>query len=71
MRAHYLQHVPFEGLGCIEPWLRSTGYEISCTRLFCAEALPDVGDIDFLIVLVVLGGPMMERILEYLCANNG
>ena len=21
MRAHYLQHVPFEGLGSIAPWL--------------------------------------------------
>ena len=23
MRAHFFQHVPFEGLGSIEPWLRS------------------------------------------------
>lgn len=29
MRAHYLQHVPFEGLGSIELWLQNAGYEIS------------------------------------------
>ena len=25
MRTHYLQHVPFEGLGSIEPWLTAAG----------------------------------------------
>ncbi len=55
MRAHYLQHVPFEGLGSIEFWLQSAGYQISGTQLFNAEALPKIEDIDF---LVVLGGPM-------------
>ena len=55
MRAHYLQHVPFEGLGSIESWLKAAGYEISVTRLYELADLPRVEDIDF---LVVMGGPM-------------
>ncbi len=55
MRAHYIQHVPFEGLGSIETWLQHAGYEISGSRLFQGEQFPDVGDMD---LLVVLGGPM-------------
>lgn len=55
MRAHYLQHVPFEGLGSIEPWLRHEGYNISSTRFFESSDLPELTDIDF---LVVMGGPM-------------
>lgn len=55
MRAHYLQHVPFEGLGSIESWLKMTGADISGTRLFDSASLPDPGTVD---LLVVMGGPM-------------
>ena len=55
MRAHYLQHVPFEGLGSIEPWLEAAGYSITHTGFFQTNELPDIGDID---LLVVMGGPM-------------
>ena len=55
MRAHYLQHVPFEGLGSIEAWLETAGYEITNTRFFEADELPDLKTID---LLVVMGGPM-------------
>jgi GMP synthase-like glutamine amidotransferase len=55
MRAHYLQHVPFEGLGSIDAWLRSRDYEITSTGFFRSDLLPDVEGIDF---LVVMGGPM-------------
>lgn len=55
MRAHILQHVPFEGPGSILSWLRGAGYDVTSTRLFESAELPDPGDIDF---LVVLGGPM-------------
>lgn len=55
MRAHFLQHVPFEGLGSIEPWLVAAGYRITATRFFASDELPDHGDID---LLVVMGGPM-------------
>ncbi|MGD8912201.1 MAG: type 1 glutamine amidotransferase [Candidatus Thiodiazotropha sp.] len=55
MRAHYLQHVPFEGLGSIEAWLQHAGYEVTCTRLYESSELPEIGKID---LLVVMGGPM-------------
>ena len=55
MRAHYLQHVPFEGLGSIEPWLKAAGYEITNTKLFESAEFPDLKNID---LLVVTGGPM-------------
>ena len=55
MRAHYLQHVPFEGLGSIESWLVNAGYTISNTRFFDPTELPDAEEID---LLVIMGGPM-------------
>jgi len=55
MRAHYLQHVPFEGLGSIEPWLKAAGFEITNTRFFESAELPDLRKTD---LLVVMGGPM-------------
>lgn len=55
MRAHYLQHVPFEGLGSIAPWLAGHGYRTTATRLFEDATFPDPRDID---LLVILGGPM-------------
>lgn len=55
MRAHYFQHVPFEGLGSIEPWLRDNGHDITSTRFFESWELPSIDEID---LLVVMGGPM-------------
>lgn len=55
MRAHYFQHVRFEGLGSIEGWLQQADYEISSTQFFDFEKLPEIEDID---LLVVMGGPM-------------
>lgn len=66
MRAHCIQHVPFETPGCIEPWLREAGFEITNTRLFEATRFPDPGDID---ILIVMGGPMSvndERTIPWL-----
>ena len=55
MRAHYFQHVPFEGLGSIEPWLQSTQAEVTRTRFFEDPTIPDVNHID---LLIIMGGPM-------------
>ncbi|MEE9367852.1 MAG: type 1 glutamine amidotransferase [Pontiella sp.] len=55
MKLHWLQHVQFEGLGYIEEWAISRGAEISCTRLFAGETLPDLERVDW---LIVMGGPM-------------
>lgn len=55
MRAHVLQHVPFEGLGSIEPWLSERGAEIQFTRFFDSPGLPDPANLD---LIVAMGGPM-------------
>jgi GMP synthase-like glutamine amidotransferase len=55
MRAHYFQHVPFEGLGSIGPWLESRGASVTGTRVFEKWTWPAVNDVDF---LIVMGGPM-------------
>jgi len=55
MRAHYFQHVLFEGLGSIEQWLIKYGFDISCTRFFESTLLPANKEID---LLIVMGGPM-------------
>lgn len=55
MRIHYLQHVPFEGLGYIDDWARHRGHTVSATALFADEPLPDPAAFDS---LVILGGPM-------------
>ena len=55
MHAHYLQHVPFEGLGSIESWLKAQRYEITNTRFYESTLFPDPKDVDF---LIVMGGPM-------------
>jgi GMP synthase-like glutamine amidotransferase len=55
MRAHFLQHVPFEGLGSIEEWLLQGRYNITSTKLYQSQELPEVGEVDF---LVIMGGPM-------------
>lgn len=71
MRAHFLQHVPFETLGSIEPWLRSVRAEVTVTRFFESHTLPNVKDID---LLIILGGPMSVNDaadLPWLAAEKG
>jgi len=55
MRAHIFQHVPFEGLGSMEPWLLSAGYQITTTEFFRPAPMLPPPSVD---LLIVLGGPM-------------
>jgi GMP synthase (glutamine-hydrolysing) len=55
MNIHWLQHVPFEGLGCIQSWLTAGRHAVTCTRLWAGDVFPDIGKIDG---LIVMGGPM-------------
>ncbi len=54
-RVHWIQHVPFEGLGSIEPWLAGRGARVSVSRMFENPVFPRLDDLDF---LIVMGGPM-------------
>lgn len=55
MRVYVLQHVPFEELGNIQPWLAQQNAEVHYCRLYANDPLPDVNETD---LLIVLGGPM-------------
>ncbi len=55
MRVHYIQHVPFEGLGYIETWLKEENHTISSTTAWNKPVFPAMDDFD---VLIIMGGPM-------------
>ncbi|HEX4975965.1 MAG TPA: type 1 glutamine amidotransferase [Pseudomonadales bacterium] len=55
MRIHYLQHVAFEGLGCLADYFNTQAFTLSATHLYQDETLPSVETFD---MLIVLGGPM-------------
>lgn len=55
LRIHYLQHIHFEGPGCIAEWAADKGHELTATRLHLNENFPDIDTIDW---LIILGGPM-------------
>jgi GMP synthase-like glutamine amidotransferase len=55
MNIHWIQHVPFEGIGCIETWLKENNHSVSCTKLWRYEFLPEPESIDG---LIIMGGPM-------------
>ncbi len=55
MKAHCLQHVPFEGMAAIELWLIKQKFEISYTKFYENAKLPSLHDIDW---VVIMGGPM-------------
>lgn len=55
MRVHVFQHVPFEGLGAIEPWLAARNATITWTRFFADAQVPPPDAYDW---LIAMGGPM-------------
>jgi len=55
LKIHYLQHVSFEGPGCVSEWALKNTHELTSTRLYNDEAFPAVDTIDW---LIIMGGPM-------------
>jgi GMP synthase-like glutamine amidotransferase len=55
MNIHWIQHVPFEGLGSIEGWAGSHGHRMTSTRVYQGELFPSVNCLDW---LIIMGGPM-------------
>jgi GMP synthase-like glutamine amidotransferase len=55
MRINYFQHVPFEGLGSIEQWIRDNRHHLTVNRLYQNDTMPVMEEVD---LLVVMGGPM-------------
>lgn len=55
MRIHFIQHEVFESPGAILVWAEKKGYDITFTKVYEYQPLPDLADdID---VLIVMGGP--------------
>lgn len=54
-RVHWLQHVSFEGLGYFSSIFEALSFNVTVTKLYEGESLPETRDID---MLVVMGGPM-------------
>lgn len=52
---HYLQHVPFEGLGSMAEYFREHGATTSATHWYRGDAPPGLDSFDW---LIVMGGPM-------------
>ncbi len=73
MKIHYLQHVPFEGIGSMEGYFHSKGHEVQSIKLYQNDEFPLIDDIDW---LIVMGGPMgvydyeeypwLEREIEFI-----
>jgi len=55
MKIHFFQHVPFEGLGILEPLFKKPGNSLTGTKFFEDHKLPFVEICD---LLVIMGGPM-------------
>jgi len=55
MRLHYFQHEPFESPYIIEEWAVKNSFIISSTHFYKEAALPNLNEIDW---LVIMGGSM-------------
>lgn len=55
LKIHYLQHVAFEGPGCIQDWALEKSHKLTSTKLYKGEDFPELADIDW---LIIMGGPM-------------
>jgi len=71
MKVHILQHVPFEGIGSMEPWLLARGAQLSRTCFFEPDHnLPAPAGWD---LIIVMGGPMSvndEDVLPWLAEEK-
>lgn len=55
LKIHYIQHVPYEGIGKIRDWVTAKKHNLTGTHLFLGERISEIDDPDW---LVIMGGPM-------------
>ena len=55
LKIHCFQHIFFEGLGCIDHWIKEKGHSVNFTKFYAGDLLPDINAIDW---LIIMGGPM-------------
>jgi GMP synthase-like glutamine amidotransferase len=71
MKVHVLQHVPFEGIGSMEPWLLARGALLSHTCFF--QPNPQLPSPEGWDLIIAMGGPMSvndEATLPWLVAEK-
>ncbi len=61
MRVHIIIHAPFEKPGVIGTWVIRNGHALSYTHTYRGEQLPEISEIDF---LVIMGGPQSPLELD-------
>jgi len=55
MNIHYFKHVPYEGLGCLDHWVKNPEHNTTATKFYEDYKLPFV---EICELLIVMGGPM-------------
>lgn len=67
MRVHFIVHESFEAPGAYETWARTRGHEVTFSRVYAGEKLPEeVRSID---LLVIMGGPQDPAVTVEECAH--
>ena len=67
MRVHFIVHEHFEAPGAFETWAMMRGHEVTFSRVYAGQKLPeDARDID---LLVVMGGPQDPSVTPDECAH--
>lgn len=54
-RIHCFQHVQFENLGCISQWIDRNKHQLTYTRFYENDSIPEIDNYDW---LIIMGGPM-------------
>jgi len=65
MKVHFIVHESYEGPGAFMVWAQDRNYEISSTRIYLHETLPE--DNKLIDLLIVLGGPQCPATTESEC----
>jgi len=65
MRVHFIIHEAYEGPGALLTWIKNQNYVMSSTNIYLNELLPS--SIEFIDLLVVLGGPQCPDTTEQEC----
>jgi GMP synthase-like glutamine amidotransferase len=55
MKVHWLQHLPFEGLGSMGTYFQQKGFPATSTHFYLNQQLPDIDSFDW---LIIMGGAM-------------
>lgn len=55
MKIHWLQHLPFEGLGSMGKYFIQKGFPSASTHFYLNQPLPDINSFDW---LIIMGGAM-------------